>query len=354
MASQPAAAPAPEAPAAVCPGGQVRTDLFLDDMEGSTNWTTNDLARWGFLTDYAHSGVTSLFGADSSARSDTVGSMTGSVAIPADASSAFLRFDHSYGFEDNASGTAFDGGVLEISTNGGASYSDIGALLTDVGYNGTIASTALSDNPLASRPAFVRESNGYRASRATLTSLRGQSVRFRFRIGTDTGVGGAGWFIDDVHIYSCSPPPPPPPDGDGDGVPDAGDACPSTPATTPDGCPAGGSTPGGGTPGGGTPGGGSSTTTLASARVRSCRRTGKGKKTRVRCTLRGFGAVRRATVTVKRNGKTVARRTVRPTSRGVLSIKPRKPLRRGTYKVKIVLRDAAGNRRTLRKTFKVK
>jgi hypothetical protein len=34
------------------------------------------------------------------------------------------------------------------------------------------------------------------------------------------------------------PPPPPPPDTDGDGVPDASDACPTTFAQTPDGCPA--------------------------------------------------------------------------------------------------------------------
>ena len=35
---------------------------------------------------------------------------------------------------------AFDGGVLEYSTDGGASYADAGSLLADGGYNGTIAS----------------------------------------------------------------------------------------------------------------------------------------------------------------------------------------------------------------------
>jgi hypothetical protein len=35
----------------------------------------------------------------------------------------------------------------------------------------------------------------------------------------------------------AGPPPPPPPDSDRDGVPDAGDACPTVPAATSDGCP---------------------------------------------------------------------------------------------------------------------
>ena len=56
------------------------------------------------------------------------------------------------------------------------------ALLTDVGYTGAI--TTGSDNPLAGRPAFIGESNGYRASRATLTPRAGDDVRFQWRIAT--------------------------------------------------------------------------------------------------------------------------------------------------------------------------
>ena len=36
-----------------------------------------------------------------------------------------------------------------------------------------------------------------------MSSLAGQSVRFRFRIGTDEDIEDFGWFIDDVRIYSC-------------------------------------------------------------------------------------------------------------------------------------------------------
>ena len=140
-------------------------------------------------------------------------------------------------------------------------------------------------------------------------------------------------------------------------MPDASDACPAAPGTLPNGCApsGGGADPGGGSTGGGSTGGGGTTAaTLASAKLRSCKRSGTGKKARVRCTLRGFGAVQRATVTVKRKGKTVGKKTLRPSSSGVLSFKPKKALRKGTYKVTIVLRDADGNKRTLKKSFKVK
>ena len=360
MSADPPNAPAPHAPAAACPSGQVRTDQFRDDLESSAGWVTDDANRWGIDDTFAHSGEFSLFGADSGTASNTYANMVTNIAVPADAVSAYLRFDHSYGFEDSSGGVTFDGGVLEVSTNGGATYSDIGALLTDVGYDGTITSAS---NPLNGRPAFVGESNGYRASRATLTSLKGQSVRFRFRIGTDASVGGAGWSIDDVHIYSCAAPP----DADGDGVPDASDACPTTAAATPNGCPAvapgGGGTPGGGTTAGdatpvaGTPAGSTPAPTaprLRAVRVSSCKLAGRGKNARVRCTLRSFRAVRRASVTVKLRGRTVASKSVRPTSKGVLSLKPLRTLRRGTYKVTITLRDAQGRTSTRSTTLRVR
>src|SRR5205085_1152502 len=59
-------------------------------------------------------------------------------------------------------------------------------------------------------------SQGYYSSRADLSSLAGQSVRFRFRIGTDSFNSNQsdpsrifyGWFIDDIRLYSCGATPP--------------------------------------------------------------------------------------------------------------------------------------------------
>ena len=160
--------------------------------------------------------------------------------------------------------------------------------------------------------------------------------------------GGRGWFIDDVRIYSCLP------DTDGDGVPNNADACPTAPGTQ-NGCPPATGGGGGTTPPPAPPSGnGGSRVTLKSAKLRSCKISGKGKKLRIKCTLTKSGAVRRATVTIKKGKKTVLKKSLKPTSKGVLSIKPKRKLTKGSYKVSIVIRDAAGNKRTLKKTLKVR
>jgi hypothetical protein len=184
--------------------------------------------------------------------------------------------------------------VLEFSLNSGRTWSDIGSLLTDVPYNGTIATG--EGNPLAGKPAFVSESNGYRASRATLTSLAGKNVRFRFRVATDTAGSGRGWFVDDVRIYSCRP------DTDGDGVPNAIDGCPTV-AGPQGGCPPPPNPPAANPPAANSPiGGGTPANPLAKVKVKSCKVSGKGKKLRVKCRLGSFGGVKRATVKITLKG----------------------------------------------------
>jgi bacillolysin len=352
MGTNPPNASAPEAPAASCGVNQVLQTRFFDDMESDAsgdNWTTDDTNVWNYDLSYAHSGDFDLSAKDLSSPGIRSLELARNIALPADATSSFLRFDHAYGFDDFSTTSFFDGGVVEYSTDGGGSWSDISGLPVDVGYNGNINSPS---NPLDGHAAFVSESNGYRATRATLTSLAGKSVRFRFRIATNSGNGSPaprGWFIDDVRIYSCLP------DTDGDGVANSLDACPTV-AGTQGGCPpppvpGGGAPGGGGTTGGG--GGTTSTTTLASAKVRSCKISGKGKKLRVKCSLRGFGAVKRAKLKITLKGKKVLSKTVKP-SKGVLSLKPARKLKRGAYKISITLIDARGKTRKLSAKLKVK
>lgn len=211
MDQAPPAAPNPEAP--VCGTGEAVNDLFFDDLENpaSGTWarqTVSGVNEWyypqnsnpyGFDATYATSGTTNFWGYNRSAAADYSIRMTIDVPVPA-GSDVYLHFRHAYGFEDDSS-RAYDGGVLEYSTTGGSTWTDAAALFTHQGYNGTI--TPSFGNPLAGRSAFVRESNGYISSRLLLSSLAGQSVRFRFRIGTDSVVDDYGWFVDDIRIYTC-------------------------------------------------------------------------------------------------------------------------------------------------------
>ncbi|NOT53372.1 MAG: DUF11 domain-containing protein, partial [Deltaproteobacteria bacterium] len=206
---------------ALCPVGQVRTDLFFDNLAPtSTNWTTATLTgsnHW--LDDALHtafggcSGTPDIFCAISATSgqhafwgynrptiADSTVAMSVNVAIPV--GGARMQFNHSYGFEEEP-GVNYDGGVIEYSTNSGGTWTDAGSLITaGAVYGGAVQSGF--GNPLANRNAFVRESFGYTASQLNLTSLAGQNARFRFRIGTDSSADDYGWFIDDVRVYTCT------------------------------------------------------------------------------------------------------------------------------------------------------
>jgi hypothetical protein len=87
-----------------------------------------------------------------------------------------------------------DGGVLEISLNGGA-YQDIvaaGGSFAANGYTGTVA--AGNGNPLAGRMAWTGLNGGsFAQTRVNLpAAAAGKNVSFRWRIGTDTQSGSGG------------------------------------------------------------------------------------------------------------------------------------------------------------------
>jgi Bacterial Ig-like domain len=120
------------------------------------------------------------------------------IAVPAGAQQ--VNFKNNYNTE-----STFDGMVLEISIAGGA-FQDIlgaGGSFVSGGYNSTI-STAWQ-NPLAGRSAWTGNSGGYITTTANLpAAASGQNIQLKWRMGSDTGVSGAGVRIDNVSIANSS------------------------------------------------------------------------------------------------------------------------------------------------------
>jgi len=186
--------------APLCSPGQLPVTVFFDSLEtGLANFsmtTSVGSNRWTWLSSYAHSGRYSLYGNDQPQAIGDSSAALASVMVPA---GAYLHFAHAFGLETPDR----DGGVVEYSTNGGASWNDAGPLMDAGGYRGPIA--AGLGNPLAGRPAFIGVSHGYVSTRVNLASLAGQNVRFRWRLGIDAaGYGELGWVVDDVRLYQCS------------------------------------------------------------------------------------------------------------------------------------------------------
>jgi MYXO-CTERM domain-containing protein len=113
-----------------------------------------------------------------------------------------ITFQHRFQFETGTSGgqpVFFDGGIIEVSSDGGVTFRDV-ATLAKPGYTATLGGGAT--NPLVGRAAFAGTSPGYPALQPlTLDfgqTLAGNSVILRFRVGTDSSAGAAGWDIDAI------------------------------------------------------------------------------------------------------------------------------------------------------------
>jgi len=135
-------------------------------------------------------------GADIGTESDTV--LT-SPALQAGSGTVTIELDHTYDFE--ASDQLYDGGLIEISLDDGASWTDVNAM-TPVPYTGMLATDSF--NPLGGALVFGGTNPSYPArDHLTLdfgSQLRGKTFRIRFRIATDAAVGAGGWTIDNVAI----------------------------------------------------------------------------------------------------------------------------------------------------------
>ncbi len=214
-----------------CPAGMTRVpgDLFSDDFEqGADQWAFGALSgatRWYLAPDgpsyltYATSGTHSLYGSTSQGLPynpegiypaiDTYAAFAQGVSIPT-TGAPMLRFQHALWmspYEGLRRYRAVEGGLLEYSLDGGATWLDARPLFgAGQNYNGRLLNHAgwfTFPTGLNMRSAFIGDSRGYISSRYNLSKLKGQTVQFRWRLAVGMPVSNPGWFIDDVEIYTC-------------------------------------------------------------------------------------------------------------------------------------------------------
>jgi len=123
--------------------------------------------------------------------SDQILQKVGPITLPLNPPN--LSFQGNYNAESN-----WDGGVVEISNNGGTTWVDIGSSFISGGYTGLLNNSGA--NPLKGRNAFTGISNGFVKSTVNLSAYGGQNILMRFRFGSDASVAGTGWYVDDILI----------------------------------------------------------------------------------------------------------------------------------------------------------
>jgi extracellular elastinolytic metalloproteinase len=168
--------------------------LFSDDMEsGGSKWLVSHglgSVDWSLNMANPHSGATAWFAPNPPDVSDQYLSLATALPLPAN---SVLSFWHHYATE-----LGYDGGVVEISLNGGSSWLDLGPDMIINGYNGAIS--PFYQNPIAGRPAFTGNSGSYVRTVIDLASYAGQNALIRFRMTSDEIIDQIGWYVDDVRV----------------------------------------------------------------------------------------------------------------------------------------------------------
>ncbi len=192
------------APGDCAPGSTPRV-VFSEGYEGGLgSWTTppgTGTNTWTLSTVNPHSGSRHVRGTDPSAISDQR-LVSPPIALPAGENPVVLKFWHLPNLENSSSG-CWDGGILEVTTNAGATWTQVPNSALLVGpYVGTVSSTY--SNPLAGLQAWCGPtSQPYMNTIADVTTWAGQTVQFRWRLGSDSSVGRTGWDVDDIMVQSC-------------------------------------------------------------------------------------------------------------------------------------------------------
>ncbi|MGH8945013.1 MAG: Ig-like domain-containing protein, partial [Acidimicrobiia bacterium] len=201
-------------------------DDYHDDFEsGAPGWMVdtavlNDPASqsWLLVTDALATSPTNSWFTDALAQ-DPDGDVAKDVRLVSPpqlvSNMTHLTFWHRFDTEPN-----FDGGVLEVSSDGGATWQDVqeaGGVFLANGYN-SIIDPSNAGNPLQGREAWSGPSSPPAGAtemllvEVDLTALAGDTIQVRYRFGQDQLFGQpGGWFIDDVTFTAlfeqCGPPP---------------------------------------------------------------------------------------------------------------------------------------------------
>lgn len=199
-----------------CVDNAVTEIAYTTDLEdGAPGWThsgTQD--TWTLSSANTTSGSNAWFAQDLDTLSDQR-LVSPAIVLPDISESPItLRFENRQIFEvPNGDGRCWDAGILEISTNGGSTWSQVpqSAMLTD-SYDNILWNDTPGNNPISNDYGAAQawcdpgDPASWVTSVVDLDAYAGETVHLRWRLGTDSFVGNEGWYIDDVTVQSCHVP----------------------------------------------------------------------------------------------------------------------------------------------------
>lgn len=171
------------------------TNLFEDGVPNTTlspQWGTTGTVgtAWVSSNTRSYSAPYSYYAENRDVTSDQ--RLYTAAGIALGASPPNLSFWHWFNTEGS-----YDGGVLEISTNNGSTWSDIGFNnFIKGGYNGTMDASTI----IPGRKAWTGNSNGFIKTIVNMVPYANQVVKLRYRFTSDDGTKLEGWYVDDIAL----------------------------------------------------------------------------------------------------------------------------------------------------------
>jgi extracellular elastinolytic metalloproteinase len=160
--------------------------IFKDGFENdANNWNTNDF--WRLNNNISYEGNNAIFIEDFSEEKDV--SLELNTEILLNQNQPALYFYHFFETDPAA-----DGGVIEISTDNGNTWTDLGNNISRNGYRGIFQNNFL----LGNREGYWGYNGDFSATCIDLDDYQNESVKIRFRFVTNTQDGGNGWYLDNV------------------------------------------------------------------------------------------------------------------------------------------------------------
>ncbi len=173
--------------------------LFTDGFEtDNDNWIVlnEGSATWTKSSNRAKIGNTSYYG--NGANSTKISSLTLATAKGLSENSELI-FQHYYDIEsgtiDDGRTVGWDAGVVQISTDNGGTWIDLGPKMTKNGYNLPI---------YYNYNGFSGQSNGWIETKVDLSDYATLKALIRFEMRNDNSIKREGWYIDDIQLTNLT------------------------------------------------------------------------------------------------------------------------------------------------------
>ena len=180
------------------PEGSLVPGTFADGADGAPDLAMGSL--WSISSARAHAGTKSYF-ADGVPTSTCSALTTPTLVLGSMSMPSVLTF---WSFRDSLE-SGYDGGVVEISTDGGANWTK---LTPSPAYPASFATDSLSCAATTQAPSqmgFTGTDPAWQGPYSvSLFAYAEQTVQLRFSFGTDPAGTSVGWYVDDVQVTNVS------------------------------------------------------------------------------------------------------------------------------------------------------